>query len=163
MGEEIEDDGPITWNGTGTWLGIDNSLGTEPVAGEVTIHFENQLDLAKTTNVCVEFVFGSAGPAGLSLAVVPTAPSVVVDYDLMQDYLGSWSGMEWWRGNYWAHLDSSPSWEDIRFELTADAGAMVVLDSVFVATESVPEPATLGLLALGGLGLLRRRRGFRRR
>jgi hypothetical protein len=51
-------------------------------------------------------------------------------------------------------LVPNPDWEIIA--VTVPSG--IVLQETFIHTISIPEPATLGLLALGGLALIRRRR-----
>ena len=64
-----------------------------------------------------------------------------------------------------SEISGTSTWNDMNFEdnmfatpgtytMTYNGGA----DSIVVQVESVPEPATMSLLALGSLGLLRRRR-----
>jgi len=56
-------------------------------------------------------------------------------------------------------LDNQPAWEEIFFPSYMDYGLLEgSVASWNAATICVPEPATLGFLALGGLALIRRRR-----
>ena len=48
----------------------------------------------------------------------------------------------------------NPDWEILTVTLPAETA----IDQIFVDTISIPEPATMSLLALGGLALLRRKR-----
>jgi len=57
------------------------------------------------------------------------------------------------------HVMPQPDSETLQATINLPAGAVLALDEVAVDTICLPEPATLGLLATGGLALLRRRRG----
>ena len=64
----------------------------------------------------------------------------------------------WVRWTSWATLEPNPEWEEMVNMVTfEEPGGVLLLDYMHIATECVPEPATLGLLALGGLGLIRRK------
>jgi hypothetical protein len=56
-------------------------------------------------------------------------------------------------------VDPAEEWTTLDYELAEQIGA----NDTTLPTEQVPEPATLGLLSMGGLGLLRRRRNRRNR
>jgi len=64
-------------------------------------------------------------------------------------------------GGGWKHttfrslISPNPDWEAI--ELWGDGGP-IAIDQIVIETYCVPEPATMMLLGLGGLGLLRRKR-----
>lgn len=75
------------------------------------------------------------------------------DYNLKPVVTGSWDGIgtearsiDAW--NYWLSL---PSASEVTVSVDAFSGTMKV--------DVIPEPATMALLAMGGLGLLRRKRG----
>ncbi|MFA6135078.1 MAG: PEP-CTERM sorting domain-containing protein [Phycisphaerae bacterium] len=55
-------------------------------------------------------------------------------------------------------LDYQPAWEKIVFPLGKYCDLSGDVKDLNVATECIPEPATLALLALGGLAMLRRRK-----
>ncbi|GAG25684.1 unnamed protein product, partial [marine sediment metagenome] len=57
-------------------------------------------------------------------------------------------------------LEPNPDWEDIglKFEFSPNPMPSAYVDQVVIDTWCVPEPGTLGLLLLGGLALLNRRR-----
>ena len=52
----------------------------------------------------------------------------------------------------------NPPWEELVTIVTVPVGSYIIIDELHLATECVPEPATMSLLALGGFGILRRRR-----
>jgi hypothetical protein len=55
-------------------------------------------------------------------------------------------------------LDHQPAWEDIIFPSIDYHDLAGDIESFNIATECVPEPATIALIAIGGVALLRRRR-----
>ncbi len=70
-------------------------------------------------------------------------------------------GDGWFKRSYWGVIKPNPLWEEFQFffiNTNPDYPGPILLDSVHIATECVPEPATITLLALGGLLLRRRKR-----
>ena len=64
----------------------------------------------------------------------------------------------WVRWNSWASLVPNPEWEEMVNTVTFEEPGMLLLDYMHIATECVPEPASLVLLGLGLLGLSSRAR-----
>ncbi len=61
------------------------------------------------------------------------------------------AGANWWHSTYNIRIYPNPTFETIRIDGT------IMVDQVVIDTICVPEPAVIGLLALGSLTLLRRR------
>ena len=60
----------------------------------------------------------------------------------------------WYTYNYGLTIEPNPEWEDVVIEFPFDT----YVDQVVIDTICTPEPATLAMLAIGGMALIRRRR-----
>jgi hypothetical protein len=146
----------------------------EPIAGGTLIwHLDNWPDPNRYKFVYLEAELYVDG-LGIWNAGVEAAPPAVVGYDSMEvDVQDLGSG--WYRVNIWIPIEPNPLWEELYLmigtepngietggqEVVSDgvlASSSVLIDYVHVATECVPEPATLSLLALGGVMLITRRK-----
>ena len=58
----------------------------------------------------------------------------------------------WVHSTYLIHLEPNPAWEIVKIDGT------LVVDEIVIDTICFPEPAAMGVLAVGGLALLRRRK-----
>lgn len=133
--------GPPQWN-TDTELWVPNEERPEPWYKQITIVVDYVGDTAPTM-------------APYSISVVdPAGNKFPADQWATED--GRWTGS--------FRLPNQPPYETIVFGndpgyRTGDELASgFVVDSFCVSSFCVPEPVTMGLLALGGLALLRRRR-----
>jgi hypothetical protein len=76
-------------------------------------------------------------------------------------YTDSWNNVQnlgggSYRFSLWAEFQPNPPWEEKVFTISTNGN--IYLDSLHVATECIPEPATIGILGLGALSLLRRKK-----
>ena len=137
-----------TGQGRTGMYGIDNRFGELDRTGELVFHVNNfddndlkwMWDEAEYINAGFE-VRWPAGHTG--------------DWDIVNpvNLPGGWM-----RDNMDGWIEPNPWWEEFVWTFDVPAGGMAFLDSFAVATLCFPEPATLGLLSLGGLVVLRRRR-----
>ena len=58
----------------------------------------------------------------------------------------------WYHSTYLIHIEPNPAWEIVRID-----GAIMV-DQIVIDTICIPEPATMLLLSIGGLAVLRKKR-----
>jgi len=77
----------------------------------------------------------------------PYTAELVEEFDI-----GPVTSPPWMHSTYRIVLPENPNHEVIRI------GGEILVDELVIDTICVPEPATMGLLALGGLALLRRKR-----
>ena len=68
------------------------------------------------------------------------------------------SGHIWLRFEGMFSYDPQPGWEQVVLTGSMLAGQEVLLDQVDIDTHCIPEPATMGLLGMGVLALIRRRK-----
>jgi hypothetical protein len=64
----------------------------------------------------------------------------------------------WVRWRSWATLVPNPLWEEMVNTVTFENPGLLLIDYMHIGTECVPEPATLGLLAVGCILVVRRKR-----
>jgi hypothetical protein len=147
------EDGP----GTGT---CDGWHCTSPGGGKITLTIPNdpnqremkriflQLTSTKSPSGVTTTGSGSA-PGGYTSGTFPTGrpqgqvPGPVPPF-----------GGSWYVYNYGLTIQPNPESETITIEVPE----CTVVDQIVVDTECVPEPATVGMLGLGALALIRRRR-----
>lgn len=135
-------------------LGIDNRTGGSLLTGTAAFHIDNTTAANAFKNIWVESVAltGYSGAnAWLSVSDALGNPATFIGGPGAEPY-----GDEW-LSNYEFRITPNPLYETILWEFEVPAGTYIFLDSVHVATECIPEPGTLGLLALGTLALLCRR------
>ncbi len=73
-------------------------------------------------------------------------------------FLGGVNGANWYHSTWYITIEPNPDFETIWVESEGhDGDDQLVIDQIVVDTICIPEPATLALLAMGGLTLLRRR------
>ena len=139
----------LTYNTAKEAWGLD---GENATSGDITLGVDNCADEELIKNIFVQFRMQTEGDPDLDIQIV--ASGLITGGNLQ--YLGddgAWGvyEVEW-------TIDPQPGYEQIIFDMLADSGESIWIQNIDVGTDCVPEPATLALLALGGLAALARRR-----
>ena len=122
--------------------------------GKIDIYVENISDTSLVKQVFLQFRMFIDGDADCDVSLDTDLAALVAGGEVnLIGTDGDWGIYEaWWT------IDPQPWWETFTFTLaTGPDGGAVYIANVDVGT-FCPEPATLSLLALGGLVVLRRRR-----
>lgn len=145
-----------TGQGRTGMYGIDNRFGELNRTGALVFHVNNFDDNDwKWMWDEAEYYPGHPAPGHVTFGVVWPA-GYNGDWDIINpvDLPGGWL-----RDNMDGWIQPNPWWEEFVWTFDVPVGHWAFLDSFAVATLCIPEPTTLLLLSLGGLALLRRRRG----
>ena len=153
--------------------GLIGFSGASVAGGTLTWHLDNRPDLNKYKFLYLEMEIYVDG-WGIWGAGIEAAPPAVVGYDAKQMDVQP-LGDGWYHVDLWIPIEPNPLWAELYLRIGTAANGIetggqevvsdgilalssVLIDYVHVATECVPEPASLSLIALGGVMLIRRRR-----
>lgn len=142
------------WPGTGQayWPVWGGRTGVWPLSGAMELYVPN-IPGGEYKDIWVQLTW--AKQAFASVPVLSTTPGGTVEL-LSQIDIGPTNepppaGANWWHTTYNIRIYPNPAFETIRIDGT------VMIDQVVIDTICIPEPASLGLLMIGGLLLVRRR------
>lgn len=157
----------VTLGGSASWyatasgitptglIGIDNRQGSSLLTGTATIHIDNTAYESGFKNIWLEtLTYTSLGGASANIGVSDPLGNPAT-------YLGGLFPSSYGGGflsDFEYQITPNPAYETIEYSFEAPAGTWIFIDDAHIGTVSVPEPGAVGLLALGSLGLLRRRR-----
>lgn len=148
--------GAQVWPGTGQWWWAmwGGRMGVWPLSGAMEFTIPNQNIPNPYKDIWIQITW--AKQAFLSEPVLSSVPGGTVELVRQVD-LGPTgepppAGANWWHSTYKIRIYPNPASEVIRIDGT------VMVDQIVIDTICVPEPATMALLGLGSLVLLRRRR-----
>lgn len=137
-------------------LGIDNRLGTSTVEGTIAFRIGNYVCDNPVKHVWVEFQAGYSGTEATFWQSVSASGTVTDGPDAIQD-ASNWPpplGRSFRRVRSF-EIRPNPSYEIYFLGMRALPGQLIVIDNLHIATECVPEPATISLFSLCTIILLR--------
>ncbi len=137
----MEEYQPVEYQ-SGVWVGI----GVLPLSGEIFVHVNNHEPPNDVKYVWLQLIWNSCGgePIFSRFDPEPVAqPELVDEVDL---------GGNWIHSTYGWELRPNPCWEDFVI------GGPIYVDQMTIDTWCIPEPSTIGILALGSIGVLLRLR-----
>lgn len=153
-------DGAENYNGV---IGIDNRSGTQVLSGTAVFRMDNW-DREPADGGWIKHIWEEVDVAWSEVYDIEQKVVVPTGYDIVwQDVWESWpwqidADRDIWRIAAWIKILPNPPWEEKVYEFTVEPGEFAFIDRLHIATECVPEPATIALLALGAAVLLIRRR-----
>ena len=144
-------------------IGIDNTRGGGTLTGRANFYLGTTIGGAQN-NTWIELTQQTGGGPTASSEGVLLAPEYSVSGGIVVENTGQLEP-----GPHGLFLDMQldigntvtpiPLTEDVIVDFEAYPGSYDMIHSLHIATQSVPEPGTFSLLALGSLALLRRKRG----
>jgi len=149
------------WQGHQGLVGIDNSNGSQDLSGCIQFHINNFMDQNPEKWVWDEIYYYTSANASIlhALYACPPPPDgVMVTQDNKVNVYSIGGGDPGMHENLDGRIKPNPFCEEIIIDFFVPAGEEAYIDSFEVATMCIPEPATMAILTLGGLALLRRRR-----
>jgi len=129
-------------------IGIDNRTGTSTLTGYLIFHIDNTTNTDNKKHVWEEFDSFSNNGFGSGVQD-PSGNWFDAVYYHTQGASGNFSKNDFEYGH-----SPNPPWENVEFEVLVAPGQCALFDNLHIATECVPEPATLTLLGIGVISLL---------
>jgi hypothetical protein len=128
------------------WPELNGRIGVWPLSGEIWVDIPNQQLPNPYKDIYIQLTWEAQAPGNRPF-VLTTAPQQVNGALVQEIPVGG----AWMHSIYTIRLEPNPAWEQILITGGVD------VDQVVIDTICVPEPASLGLLTLAGLAMLRRR------
>jgi hypothetical protein len=157
--EEINPYGPAeasVWTGVGQgWFDMwGGRQGVWPLSGAAEIMIPNRPEPYPWKDIWVQITWAAQVPGAVPLPgelVWGGIAELVQEQPLEPTMELPPVGETWMHSTYLIHLEPNPDHEIIRID------GSIMIDELVIDTICIPEPMTLGMLALGALALRRRR------
>ena len=136
-------------------VGIFNTAVPDPLTGQIIFHIDNTLWPLDYKNIWLEYDFVVSSANVEFDAIIVPGPGdplgYVVDDWTSEIRMDPTTGLL--QQNAWVRIEPNPFWEDFVITLSVPQGEFAFLDQMHIATECIPEPASLTLFGLGLAGL----------
>ncbi len=152
-GVEWFDDDPTQQT---TRQGMIGFYDAESQDGFIVLHLDNDPVARPLKHFYLEMELFSAGGGNLGMPDYDLSVGDVTDYNVTTEVTSD----GWTRMNVWVEFQPNPEWEEMSLDFftSPTASSTVLVDYIHIATECVPEPATMTMLAIGAVALIRRPR-----
>lgn len=148
-----------SWGGSGYWYDqFEGRQGVEHFWWDFWIDLPNDPTPRDWKDILIQFTYYEDDPVtwdhGTPVIDDVFIPAGWYDAWMLQEFS---LGGGWYYSQWYIHIEPNPDFESIHI-IASDGFSELTFDQIVIDTICIPTPASLGLLGLGGLLAVRRRR-----